>query len=367
MKAKLSFIALLLAALLSCAAPSPAQEGQVAPKADKQEKKKKPVPPRVPDAPEVPEVPEEPQVRTVAADPAVVISVCLVSGNIIVTGGDRSDVNVKAEADARITLRRAENPGASTPATRLEVLVSDSTENSGRRFGECQSAVDIELEVPRGATVYAMTRDGDIDISDVSEVRAESTSGNVSVRHLARSVEATSISGDIFYEESSGRARLKSFSGSIEAINAKVVEANDFLEAKTLNGDIRLEGVEQARVEASTISGEINLRGGLARGGFYEFKTTSGDITLLMPASVSFQVNAGVARGGEIVTDFPIKYAGASSSVSSSASAVASSRASNVTSVNVATQARLVGSYGTGPAATINLTSFSGTLRLRKL
>ncbi len=288
------------------------------------------------------------QVRAMAADPAVVITMCLESGNITVTGGDRREVRANADNDSIVVLRRAETPKATTPATRLEVMVSDSPKESLMRPGECRGTTDLELEVPRGATLYVKTREGDIEISDVADVRAETTSGSISVRRVSKYAEANTVSGDVSLEEASGRIRLRSISGSIEAVNAKVNEPSDFLVAKTMSGDVRLENIAQPRVEASTITGEVSLTGALAGGGSYDFKTTTGDITLSMPASVSFQVTAKVSQGGEVVTDFPLKYSGA------------------MNPSDALSTGKIVGAYGTGPAATINLVSFSGTLRLRK-
>ncbi len=303
-----------------------------------------------PEKAEEEEPPQQP-VRVMAADPGVVITLCLESGNIMVVGGDRREVRVNADdSDAVATLRRTENPKATTPAVRLEVLVSDSPKEAPLRMGECRGTSDIELEVPRGATLYVKTREGDIEISDVAAVTAQTTSGNVSVRRVAKAVEATSVSGDVSLEDSSGSIRLHSISGSVEAINAKVVEPNDFLYAKTMSGDVRLEQIAQPRVEAGTITGEVSLTGALARGGSYKFQTTTGDITLNLPDTVSFQVTARVSQGGEVITDFPLKYMG------------------GINTPDILSSGKIVGTYGSVQgAATLNLSSFSGTLRLRKM
>jgi DUF4097 and DUF4098 domain-containing protein YvlB len=287
------------------------------------------------------------------ADPAVVITMCLESGNITINGGDRREVRVSAEDGKKVMLRRAENSNVSTPATRLEVLVSDAEDKAPVNFGDCLGASDLEVEVPRGATVYVTTHDGDLDVTDVAEVRAESSSGAISVQRVIREVEATTIDGDITVEGSSGRMHLRSFSGGIEVVSAKMVEQNDFLEVKTTSGDVRLEDVAQPHVEVSTLSGEVSLTGALARGGFYDLKTVSSDITLNMPESVVFQLTAKVSQGGEVITDFPLKYTGEATNNKNSTYAIAAGKIS--------------GTYGTGSASsTINLVSFSGTLRLRK-
>jgi hypothetical protein len=110
-----------------------------------------------------------------------------------------------------------------------------------------------------------------------------------------------------------------------------------------------LEQIAQPRVEASTITGEVSFAGSLAQGGFYAFNTTTGDITLIMPDTVSFQVTAKVSQGGEVITEFPLKYTG------------------GISTFDAMSSGKLAGSFGTGPSpATLNLVSFSGTLRLRK-
>jgi len=296
---------------------------------------------------------DEPQsVRTIGADPGIVITMCLESGNIMVVGVDKREVRVSAEEPASISLRPSASDSTLVTgglAKRLEILVAATEKADPLPFGECRGKSDIDIEVPRGATVYVKTQDGDIEISDVAEVRAETTTGNINIQRVARAVEASSVSGDVALEDSNGRIRLRSISGSIEAIRAKVVEPNDFLYAKTISGDVLLEQIAQARVEAGTISGEVTLNGLLAQGGFYDFKTTTGDITLNLPETSSFQVTAKVSQAGEVVTEFPLKYS------------------SGISTSDAMSFGKLAGSYGTGTSpATINLVSFSGTLRLRK-
>lgn len=293
---------------------------------------------------------ETPQrVRTIAADPAIVITLCLESGNIAVVGGSAREVRVTAEDPGSVTLHPTRDSSAPGLATRLEVVVSPSARAASEQVGECRGTSDMDLEVPSGATVYVKTRDGDVEISNVAEVRAETSTGNINLERVAKAIEASTVSGDIMVEESNGRIRLRSISGSLEAIRSKIVEPTDFLYAKTISGDVKLDQIAQPRVEVATITGEITLAGSLAQGGFYAFNTTTGDITLIMPDTVSFQVTAKVSQGGEIITDFPLKYTGGLSTTDAMASG------------------KLAGSFGTGPSpATVKLVSFSGTLHLRK-
>jgi DUF4097 and DUF4098 domain-containing protein YvlB len=281
----------------------------------------------------------------VAADPNVIVSLSVLSGSITVRGWDQGQVRVQAGDDKRVQLKRADTANGNAPATRLQVIFFEP--EAGEQGEECGGSTDVRLDVPRGATVFLKTQEGDIDVSDVAEARVGTSNGDVILRRLSRAVEAMSMSGDMSLRDSSGNVRLKTLSGSIEVVNIKATAAGDTLLANTVSGDVILDGVEPARVEAGTISGEVSMTGALARGGHYEFKTTSGDITLTLPESSSFKLDAQVFSSGIVDSSFPIKLTSIGSPVKTSDSE------------------RLVGTYGTGDA-TLNLSSFSGTLRLRK-
>ncbi|MDQ3817205.1 MAG: DUF4097 domain-containing protein [Acidobacteriota bacterium] len=285
--------------------------------------------------------------QTIAATDTVNVTLTTGAGNITVRGWDRKEVHALAkEEDARVALRRVGGGGAeaSTPASHVEVRISSKSEDEPDLD---ESDSPVVLDVPRGATVFLKTQDGDIDVEGVNEVHVESVGGRVDIRRINRATEAASVGGDVTLEDSSGRARLTSIGGSIEVKDLRASDASDFLKTKTASGDILLDRVATSRVEANTASGEIKLEGALAHGGFYNFSTTNGDVTMVIPADSSFNLSARVFEGGEIVTEFPLKYKGMPSPASHMQAG------------------RMVGTYGSGDA-NINLISFSGTLRLRK-
>lgn len=286
--------------------------------------------------------------KTAAAAPNVIVTLSALSGSITVRGWDQQQVRVQTNDEKRIELQRRDGAKGDSPATRLQVLFYDSDEDRDESEGEeCGGSTDIKMDVPRGANVVLKTQEGDIDVSDVAEVHAASSNGDISLRRVARAVEASSMSGDVTLRDAGGHVRLNSISGSIEAINVSASDAGDFIQAKTVSGDVTLEGIGPARVEAKTISGQLNMTGQLAPGGHYDFNTTSGDITLTLPENASFKVDAQVFTAGEISTNFPLKLAG------------------KMPGSTPASSDHVVGTYGTGDAS-INLNSFSGTLRLRK-
>jgi DUF4097 and DUF4098 domain-containing protein YvlB len=285
---------------------------------------------------------------TVATTETVNVSLTTGSGRITLHGWDRKEVRAQTtQADTKIEMRQTGGVDAATPATRVEILVYEDSEDNEAEDAACEADTDVTVNVPRGATVYLKTENGDIEVDGIAEAHLETTAGRIEAHRISKATEAKSVNNDIAVEDASGRVRLTSFDGVIEVRDLRSSEVNDFVKINTTSGDILLERIGPARVDVSTIGGELRLMGPLARGGVYNFTTTTGDVTILLPVDTSFQLNAKISEGGEIDTEFPLTYKGATSPQ------------------RLLQAGRLFGTYGTGEAA-INLVSFSGTLRLRK-
>ena len=258
---------------------------------------------------------------TLAATQNVSVSLCVTSGDLTVRGTDAREVTARSHNAKQIQLRRADNTDASQPARRLQVLVADYADGSISATDDCQAFSDIELDVPRGATVELRTRDGNVKVTDVTEARVETMSGDITLQRVTRAVDVNSVSGNISLKDASGRIKLSSSGGSVSVADARPIDSDDEFEAKSLSGDVNLERVGHAIVGAKTISGSVNMTGALAHGGRYGFKTMSGDVTLTLPPDSSFQINAKTSQGGEIVSDFPLKLVSESKSSSQSSAA----------------------------------------------
>jgi DUF4097 and DUF4098 domain-containing protein YvlB len=285
---------------------------------------------------------------TVATTENVNVSLTTGSGRISVRGWDRKEVRAQTmQADTKIEMRKTGGTDAANPAMRLEILVYEDVEDTAAEDNACEADTDVLVNVPRGATVYLKTANGDIEVDEVAEAHLETADGRIEARRISKATEATSVNNSIALEDANGRVRLNSISGVIEVRDLRSSDASDFVKIRTASGDILLDRIGPARVEATTIGGELRLMGPLARGGVYNFTTTTGDATIILPVDSSFELNAKISEGGEIITDFELKYKGSTSPVS------------------LLQAGRLLGTHGTGEAK-INLISFSGTLRLRK-
>ncbi len=302
--------------------------------------------------------------RVVAADPSVSVSACLVSGDIKVHGWDRNEVRARSNGAAAIEFRRPSADRESDPAKEITVLIADTRPH---RSDVCSLNGDLELEVPRGATVRLHTRDGDIQVFDVSIVSAATLGGDLSLEGVKRSIEARTIGGDISLRNSNGSTKLHSIGGSIEARGVAPANAGDSFEASTVGGDITLEKTGFTELKAKTISGMVSSSGSLAAGGRYDFKTISGDINLALPADSSFRLEAKLSRGAELVTEFPLRISTEPSVTSSQPSRQSGSATSPQASARGSEYGShsISGVYGTGDAL-ITASSFSGTVNLRK-
>ncbi|HVF44652.1 MAG TPA: DUF4097 family beta strand repeat-containing protein [Pyrinomonadaceae bacterium] len=316
--------------------------------------------------------------RTSSADKQAIVTLCLSQGDVIVRGWDKTEVHARAEGAGNVRLL---TPNAQ-PAPRVEVLVADDEETEPDS-GDCGSADQVELMVPRGATVNVRTQNGHVDVSDVSDARVEALSGDVDVRRVAKAVLVSCLSGDVMVTDVSGPVHAATVSGSVEARNARSLAAGDEFEAKSTSGDVTIENVRHAQVTSATVSGSVLYTGALARGGAYDFKTISGDVTLELPPDSSFKLHAKVVVSGDIDTDFPVRMAAVGNGVPAPPSAPqpgqppqdphpwpqppqpVRGRPGKIKPPREPEQVRLDGTVGSGDA-TVNMSSFSGSLHLRR-
>ncbi|HEX8472545.1 MAG TPA: DUF4097 family beta strand repeat-containing protein [Pyrinomonadaceae bacterium] len=285
--------------------------------------------------------------KSTAAESDVIVNLCVESGDVVVHGWDKREIRARADDAARLEIRPSEaTGGAAKPAKRVEVLISNSDEGE-MITGGCVGSSNVVLDVPRGATVVLKVRSGDVEVGDVAEARIESLSGDIGVSGISRALEVESISGNLSLKNSSGRIRVRSYSGTVDALDVRPKEDTDYFIARATSGDVNLDRVTHTRIEANTLSGDVNVAGALARGGSYDFKTHSGSVALTLPSDSSFKLNARVVAEGEIITDFLVKTA------------------SGAQPLKELSQGRLIGTVGTGDAE-LTLLSFSGTLHLKK-
>ena len=286
--------------------------------------------------------------RTTAADPKVVLSVCLGYGSITVHGWDRNQVRARSSDGLRIDFQRP--AGSNTDPPREIALVTDN--GSSRIGSRCLPFGDIELDIPREASVNLQAAHAEINASGVAKLSITTQDGSIVVERVTRSVDINTIGGGISIRNSKGSIKLHSVGGSIEAQDLSPSVAGDACEAGTVGGDITLNQIGHRQVKVSAVNGTLSFSGPLARGGRYSFQTISGDLSLFLPADSSFRLNATL-RNEEISSDFTLKSASATAEQAD----ILKRRGYNLKHIDAI--------YGTGDAL-INLSSFNGSIQLRK-
>jgi hypothetical protein len=298
--------------------------------------------------------------RVVAADPGVVLTVCSVSGDITVHGWDRNQVRVRSRDAEEIEFKRPAGIADSDTAKELTVLIGDQMRG---RAASCLLNGNIELDVPRGASVRLRTQNGDIQVIDVGTVSARSTSGNVELDGVKQSADANTIGGRISLRNSTGSARLHSVGGDVEVRRAGPATNGDTFEATSVGGDITMDQTSYRDLKVITVDGALNFSGPLTAGGHYQLKTISGNVSLALPADSSFRLDAKLSRGARLVNDFGLRLTSEPNGSPSQPPRPPMKR--DAADPDTYSMQHINGVYGTGDASII-VSSFTGAIYVRK-
>jgi DUF4097 and DUF4098 domain-containing protein YvlB len=280
-------------------------------------------------------------------------------GNARITGGDTDSVKVTG----RKTIRSLDQSGAdrANQDSPFE-LAGDANQlvvrtNQDHVSGNTRASAELEIAVPRGATIEAHGRRGDFDITDIAGnieissdnagVRLQNIGGDVRI-DLRRSdiVRAISVKGELELKGRGSDVELQGVEGpvtitgtyngvlqfrnlakplrfhgqqtelNIEKLPGQVRMALGDLTASNLVGpvhlstrsrDVQLSDFTNS-LEVSLERGDIELRPGKLPLAKMDVHTRSGDIELSLPPGAKFDLTASTGRG-DVTNDFgpPLK------------------------------------------------------------
>lgn len=265
--------------------------------------------------------------RPAAADGQVEIE--NLAGTVRVEAWDRNEVSLAARLGRGVEAVDFEGNGSTT---RIRVVYPRRGNSDGS---------DLVVRVPAGSRVKVEGVSANVTVDNVrGAVEAESVSGNVSVTGSAtRAVKAESVSGNVEVRSGTDDLRAQSVSGRID-----VAGATGFIEAETTSGDIRVDARQASRVSLHSVSGAVHYRGSLHETGSVDIESFSGTVDFAVPAGTRGDFEASTFSGS-IDNDFNDE--------------------------RPRTERRGPGSdleFSTGSrGAQIELNSFSGTIRIRRL
>jgi len=147
---------------------------------------------------------------------------------------------------------------------------------------------ELEVHVPRGATVWVKSASASIEVEGVDgTLDLSSQEGGIRVVGTPQDVTAETMDGAVEVAGGTARARVKTVSGDI-----LLRGASQDLGASTLSGRIVVRaagwqrggtGVQRGRFES--VTGDVRFEGELGRGGVVEVESQSGTIDVRVPAS----------------------------------------------------------------------------------
>ena len=284
---------------------------------------------------------DTPAEKSITVDASVNISLCVSEGKIKINGWERNEIRAFVNRGSQVgfTVLQKKN---SKPVW-IKVLGFEPTTNKEANADECLAGDEIEIDVPRNATVNVKGQASETMIDSVGKVSVENIGGDVFLNSIERGIEARTYEGDVTVENSSGAMSLFSTTGNIIAFDVSPSEIGDIFKAKTSNGAITLKNVGQRQLEVGSNSGSITFNGEFLNGGQYNFGTSNGAIVLIIPQNSSCQISASYGYGA-FASEFPLK---------------------NVEKNTPSKTQTLSAQMGDGDAS-LKLTTVSGAIRIRK-
>jgi len=215
------------------------------------------------------------------ADPAGQVEVSNVSGTVIVTGWNRSDVEVTGElgeGSERLEF------GATGKVTRIKVILPNRSHNV--------DGTDLVIRVPAGSSLSVNTVSADIRVRDVTGAqRLQSVSADIDTAVAAEDVECKTVSGDVRVTGAGKPALLNITTVSGDATVSRVAgEVN----ANTVSGDMTFGVGETTRSRLRSTSGDLGLSASLAPEARLDVESMNGDVRLdfAKPVDAEFDVSS---------------------------------------------------------------------------
>jgi hypothetical protein len=299
--------------------------------------------------------PMDPAAQPAGAAPRIVIE--NLRGSIRVIGADTNEVRLTGRKSIRANNSR--DADAANEKTRLEFTSTGDivTLRTGQeQSSQARIRSNLEITVPRGASVEARGRDLDVDIADLQgnvdivsdkagvrlqniggKVRADlrgsdiirgfDIRGDVELKGRGRDIELENVAGEVTingsysgettlrriakpvrFESSVTNVRFEGLPGEMRlTLNRLATEnATGPVEIRTRSKDVELAETNGA-IKVNTTRGDVAIRQSTAPKSPIDVEISSGNIDLALPAAATFKLNAETERGA-IVNDFSLVF-----------------------------------------------------------
>ncbi|HEY1351206.1 MAG TPA: DUF4097 family beta strand repeat-containing protein [Ktedonobacteraceae bacterium] len=168
------------------------------------------------------------------------------------------------------------------------------------------SEVMLDITTPANVDLSIHTTSANAVIENIAgSIYASASSGNLDLHNTDGLLNLSTSSGDVNLTDERGPLKARTTSGNISAAGL-----NGTVDLSTTSGNITLAQAQLGGVDQlHTSSGDISFSGALDARGSYRMETSSGNITLQLPAASSFQLNAS-SNSGELHNEFATDMVG---------------------------------------------------------
>jgi hypothetical protein len=179
------------------------------------------------------------------------------SSDVRLRGVDGPFVRVRASSGTlEGSMRVDRGPDSLSMRAERGLSVGIGSFGIGIGIGVGRRTPDLEVDVPRRATVVLETASGDVTVDGLSGAQRYSTA-----------------SGGIVLRDVGGSLSLQAISGKVDLVAAQ----DCAVAARTVSGDLSVRGDPIGSLQVSSTSGDVRLQGRLAGPGPFDIETVSGD------------------------------------------------------------------------------------------
>jgi len=239
--------------------------------------------------------------------------------------------------NGRVTVRAWQKNQVQVVADHASEKVEVDVDQRGNR-------IDIVTHVlNQSVTPEELKADFEISVPEETELQIKNDAGTVAVFRVSGDMTFETVLSNVRLEEVAGYLVVKTVSGSLECVRCA-----GRLELSSISGNLRLFQPVSSNVRAQTYSGSIFFDGDFLPGGTYVLKNHRGPIEVMYTDSDSFELRATSIYGKvEQEPSLMLKPP------------------THVRRVEPGISNSLIGTYNSGTAR-VELTSFSGTISIRK-
>lgn len=237
------------------------------------------------------------QSKPVAPDASIEIT--NVKGTVTVSAWDKPEVSITGTLGDGSRGLTVDGGGS-----RLKVKVEGADKGKGwLNWGSDarMEDTDLQLKVPRGASLDINVVSANVSVDDVAgrSVDVQSVSGRVRLASTAPRLRVDAVSGDVEFSGKAEDASIQTVSGDV-----RVRGVSGRVHTETVSGNTHVEAAQPLREgEASTVSGDIDIRAALDKSARLHVESMSGDVRLRVPADTSAKLRAE-SFSGTLKSDF---------------------------------------------------------------